>query len=129
MGTVAIRTPLPRPPVHRVLMVESGLLAVATAATWWLDVASGKSVLVGGLLFLLPNSWFAWRAFRARGAAAARDVVQGFYRAEAGKFLLTAAGFAAAFSYAGSLQAVILMSAYIVLHVVNGVLLSRSGMV
>lgn len=115
-------TSVPRPPVERVLLLDSVLLAAAVSLCWWSDALIGKSVLVGGLLFVLPHAWFSWRAFRYRGATASRDVVQGFYLAEAGKFLLTAAGFAMAFAFAGPLQAAVLLSAYIVLHVVNGVL-------
>lgn len=122
MRPVAPGTGVPRPPLGRVLLVDSGLLAVAVALGWWAEPAAGKSVLMGGLLFLLPQAWFSWRVFRHRGARAAREIVQGFYRAEAGKFLLTAAGFAMAFAYTGPSQAAMLLTTYIVLYVVNGVL-------
>lgn len=112
----------------RVLAVECLLLAVASAALAWSHGPSlGASVLAGGLVFLVPQAWFAWRAFRSTGAAAAREVVQGFYRAQAGKFLLTAAGFALAFAYGGPLEAAALLIAYIALTVVNGLLVALSG--
>ncbi|MBK6287923.1 MAG: ATP synthase subunit I [Gammaproteobacteria bacterium] len=107
------------------LLAESGLLALAVLGAGIMDPVTGKSLLIGGLIFLIPQSWFAWRVFRFSGAGAAREVVQGFYRGEAGKFLLTTAGFASAFLIAGPLQAAALFGAYIVLHVVHWLLLSR----
>jgi ATP synthase protein I len=108
-------------------MTESGLLAPAVILAGLHDRASGASVLAGGLIFLLPQAWFVWRAFRFRGAGVAPQVVQGFYRAEAGKFLLTAAGFAVAFTGLGAGQAAYLLGTYVLLHVVNSVLLALSG--
>jgi ATP synthase protein I len=112
-----------RPPIGRVLLGESGLVAFAAALAWLTDATTGKSVLAGGLIFLLPHAWFAWKAYRTSGAGAAAEVVQGFYRAESGKFLLTAAGFAIAFAYVGPLQAAALLGTYIALYVVHGVLM------
>ena len=116
---------LPRPPLWRVLLAESGLLIATALAAVLVDPVAGKSLLCGGLVFLVPQAWFAWRVFRYRGAGAARQVVQGFYRAEAGKFLLGCAGFAAVFVGVRPLHAPAFFGAYIVLYVVNGVLLSR----
>lgn len=107
------------------MLAESGILALAALGVGVMDPVTGKSLLVGGLIFLIPQSWFAWRVFRFTGAGAAREVVQGFYRGEAGKFLLTTVGFASAFLVAGPLHAVALFGAYIVLHVVHWLLLSR----
>ncbi len=116
---------LPRPPLKRVLLAESGLLALVALGAGIMDSVTGKSLLIGGLIFLIPQSWFAWRVFRFSGASAAREVVQGFYRGEAGKFLLTTAGFASAFLVAVPLHAAALFGAYIALHVVHWLLLSR----
>ena len=116
---------LPRPPLWRLLAAESGLLIVAAVATGLADPLAGRSLLSGGLLFLLPQAWFGWRVFRYRGAGAAREVVRGFYRAEAGKFLLTCAGFATVFVVVRPLHATAFFGAYVVLYVVNTVLLAR----
>ena len=115
----------PQPPVYRVLLAESGLLVFATIAAWLVNATAGSSILIGGLIFLLPQAWFAWRVFRHRGAKAAAAVVQGFYRGEAAKFLLTGAAFAAVFAVVKPLDAVALFGAYIGLLVTNAVLMSR----
>jgi ATP synthase protein I len=116
---------LPRPPVHHVLLAESGVLILLTVPAWLLDEVVGRSILLGGLIFLVPQAWFSWRVFRERGAKFASEVVQSFYRGEAGKLLLATLGFAVVFALARPLDAAALFAAYVVLHVTNAVLLIR----
>lgn len=125
MKSSRVTSLLPRPPLWRLLAVQGGLLVVAAVAASLVDPLIGSSLLVGGLLFLLPHAWFGWRVFRHRGAGAAQQVLRGFHRAEAGKFLLTGAGFAMVFMVVRPLHAVAFFGAYIVLYVVNTVLLAR----
>lgn len=56
-----------------------------------LSAMTGAGIAVAGQLF------FVSRAFRHAGATSARQIVQNFYRGEAGKFVLTAFLFTAAF--------------------------------
>jgi ATP synthase protein I len=127
MNATASKNGLQRPRLGRVLVAEGALLLLAATVAWCLDTATARSILLGGLIFLLPQVWFSWRAFRVRGAVAAREVAQGFYRAEAGKFLLVTAGFALAFSVAGPVDALWLFGAYASMLLLNSVLLARSG--
>ncbi|WP_136065061.1 F0F1 ATP synthase subunit I [Modicisalibacter radicis] len=93
--------PLParikRPQFKRLLVAQAMVVLAATAIAAILSGAAAVSALLGGLVCLLPNGYFAWRAFRYQGARFARDIVKSFYRAEAGKFGLTAALFALVF--------------------------------
>lgn len=129
MNATAGKNGVPRPALGRVLGLDAMMLLLAVIVAGCLDAAAAWSILLGGLIFLLPQAWFGWRAFRVRGAAAARDVAQGFYRAEAGKFLLVSVGFALAFTVAGPVDAPLLLGAYAVMLFLNGVLLARSGAV
>jgi ATP synthase protein I len=129
MNATAGKNGLQRPPLGKVLAAESVLLLLAVTVVWCFDTAKARSVLLGGLIFLLPQAWFCWRAFRVRGAVAAREVAQGFYRAEAGKFLLATSGFALAFTAAGPVAAPWLLGAYAVMLLLNSVLLALSGAV
>ncbi len=89
---------LQRPRFARLLLAQSAtvLVVVALAAIGG-GVSAAVSALLGGLVCLLPSGYFAWRAFRYQGARFARDIVKSFYRAEAGKFGLTAALFTLVF--------------------------------
>lgn len=89
---------LKRPRFKRLLFAQ--LLTVMVMGMLGAIFAGGSaalSALTGGLVCLLPNAYFAWRAFRYQGAQFARDIVKSFYRAEAGKFGLTAALFTLVF--------------------------------
>lgn len=56
-----------------------------------------KSIALGCLIFFIPNSFFAWRAFRFQGAKYAKEMVSSFYLGQSSKFLLTIFLFAIAF--------------------------------
>jgi len=82
----------------------------------WLAAESlAVSFLVGGLIQIVPQAWFAQQAFKYTGARHAPAVVRAMYRAEAGKIVLTAALFAIVFTtgkqwnYAALFAAFVLM--------------------
>lgn len=111
----------PRPLVDRTLVVRVlTLQALAVAVVTLgvalvLDVRSGLSAGAGGAIAWLGDWYFARQVFRHAGAAAARAIVGGFYRGEAGKFLLTAALFAVVFTvFRSMVQAGWLFAGYLV---------------
>ena len=71
------------------------LLAGLFGSIWGYGAAVGA--LLGGAIVWLPNCYFAFRAFRHRGARAARLIVRSFYAGAAGKMLLTAGMFTLVF--------------------------------
>jgi len=71
------------------------VLAGGVALVW--GVSAAKGALIGGLICWLPNCYFALRAFRYRGARAARKIVRSFYAGAAGKMVLTATMFTVVF--------------------------------
>lgn len=58
----------------------------------------GVSSLLGGLVCIVPNIWFAIKLFKYRGAHAAKRIVNSFYKGEAGKIIISVILFAAVFS-------------------------------
>ncbi|MBZ9558662.1 MULTISPECIES: ATP synthase subunit I [unclassified Modicisalibacter] len=87
-----------RPGFARLLAAQMLVLLIMVAiAAGTAGVAAAVSALLGALIGVVPNAYFAWRAFRYQGARHARDIVKSFYRAEAGKFGLTAALFTLVF--------------------------------
>lgn len=64
-------------------------LAVIVAAAFW-GQAAATAALFGGIVVSVPALYFAVRVGRRRGATQAKEILGAFYRAEAGKLLLTA---------------------------------------
>ena len=73
----------------------------------------GLSALLGGLICWLPNCYFAFRAFRHRGARAARLIVRSFYAGAAGKLVLSMALFTIVFINVRPLNAPALFAGFI----------------
>ena len=52
-----------RPPVFRISAVQLGVLALSSTLIFAFDVVWAYSVASGGLIAILPQSYFAARAF------------------------------------------------------------------
>ena len=88
-----------RPPVHRITLAQLAVLPLLCAGMLLLrGQVSAVSVLCGSLVAILPQAYFAARAFRWRGASAARQIARASYAGETGKFILSVAGFALVFA-------------------------------
>lgn len=72
------------------LALAAGLISGVTAMT---------SVLLGGIVHIVPNAYFAKKMFRYQGARAAKKIVRSFYQGEALKILLSVALFALVFHF------------------------------
>lgn len=88
---------IPRPPVHRIVLMQLGITLLIAGICSVFDLVAGYSALLGGLAQALPNAYFIWRAFKFSGARSAALVVQNFYQGESWKFVLTALFFAVIF--------------------------------
>jgi hypothetical protein len=78
-----------KPGILRWQCIELAVLVLTTALIAVMDSELARAIAVGGLIALIPQMYFAFHAFRFRGARAMRQVTHSFYRGEAGKFLLT----------------------------------------
>lgn len=76
------------------------------------STTASYSLLLGGLLQVLPSTYFAFYAFRIMGSAQANSALQQIYRGETGKFTLTLVGFALVFLLVKPLHSVTLFSAF-----------------
>lgn len=115
------RQDIPRPPVFRRLVFQAALLFAVVVLTSVWDTVRAYSLLLGGTVFLLPQAWFTWQVFRYRGARSAPQVIRALYKGEAGKYLLTAAMFAAMFATVRPLDVAAVFGAYIGLLLLNAV--------
>lgn len=107
------RTPFHRLPVVRVLAVQAltGLLTAMFCGLLF-GMVAGYSGLLGGLIALLANVYFAFKAFRYCGARSARAIVQSFWAGEMGKQILAAALFALVFVGVKPLEPAALFAGY-----------------
>ncbi|WP_237068151.1 ATP synthase subunit I [Microbulbifer guangxiensis] len=115
-----------KPPVLKIAAVQL-LLVSLVGATWHFlgNPVTALSIFLGGALCALPNAYFALRAFRHSGARAAPRVVESFYRAETGKFVLTLVGFAAVFAAVRPLNAAALFISYSLCVIVQWLMVAR----
>ena len=91
-------TTIPKPPLSGVPIRQLAVLLPACTVLFFLDKAVAHSVLVGGLIQIVPQAWFARQAFKFSGARQASSVVRAMYRGEMVKVLLTAALMAIVFA-------------------------------
>jgi ATP synthase protein I len=85
---------IPKPLWKRPLLTQIALLLLASSALWFCAESLSGSFLVGGLIQIVPQAWFAQQAFKHTGARQTPAVVRAMYRGEAGKIVLTAVLFA-----------------------------------
>src|SRR5690554_3092525 len=88
------------PPIYKVAVTQAVtlcllVLAIAVFGSW----PSAYSLLIGGLICLVPGTLFARRAFMFRGARSAELIVKQLYIGEAIKLVSMGAGFALSFIY------------------------------
>ena len=85
---------------QRLLMCQLIItMLLATIAIIFSGTLAAKSALLGGLVSLVPNAYFARKLFRYRGAHAARQIVSSFYKGEASKMVLSILMFALVFKF------------------------------
>ncbi|WP_101758641.1 ATP synthase subunit I [Oceanicoccus sp. KOV_DT_Chl] len=116
---------LNKPPLLRVFALQLFVLLMLSAGILLVDHTAALSTLVGGLICLAPNAYFASWAFRFSGAKAASEVTRSFYRGEAGKFVFTTLLFAGTFALLRPINVVVIFLAYIFMMVLNWILALR----
>jgi len=85
-------------PLGKWLIIEMAVLLIVSLL-WLLESRlAGYSALIGGLIFVIPNAYFAHRAYRYQGARQMHLAVSNIFRAESIKLALTAVFFAAVFT-------------------------------
>lgn len=97
----------------------SAIFVGVVGLIWGKGAAFGA--LMGGIIVWLPNCYFAFRAFRHRGARAARLIVRSFYAGAAGKMLLTAGMFTLLFANVKPLNAPAVFIGFALVQTLNWV--------
>ncbi len=114
------------PPVYKVIVGQILATGLFAAISLFLSgTITAYSVLLGGLISVLPNGYFTMQAFRYRGARNADKVVKSFIRGELGKFGITIVLFALSFTLISRLNELALILGFIATHFI-GVMLSAT---
>jgi ATP synthase protein I len=108
-----------KPGILRWQCIELAVLVLTTALIAVMDSELARAIAVGGLIALIPQMYFAFHAFRFRGARAMRQVTHSFYRGEAGKFLLTCGLFAIVFMAMKPREPIAVLLSFMVWHAIN----------
>lgn len=117
-------TNLRTPPVYKVIVAQFLATAFIAAASLFLSgTITAYSIVVGGLISALPNSYFALQAFKFQGARNADRVVKSFIRGELGKIGITLVLFALSFTLITNLHELALILGFIAVHFI-GVMVS-----
>jgi ATP synthase protein I len=91
----AIKTP----PIYLAFIIQFFLCVIAAVVVLLLvDLVAAYSILLGGFISIVPNGYFAWKAFRFRGASNTPLIVKSFYAGETGKQVMTGVLFALVFA-------------------------------
>ena len=115
---------LKTPPVYKVTIAQlAATVFIAVISLLISGIILAYSVLLGGLISAVPNSYFAFHAYRYQGARNAQNVVKGFIRGELGKIIMTVVLFALSFTLITSLNELVLILGFTLIHFV-GVLMS-----
>jgi len=103
------------------MLVVQFLTTLLFALVAWLikGQVAGYSALLGGFICWLPSCYFAYRAFRYKGARAADKIVRSMYAGEVGKMLLTMALFTMVFVRVRPLDALALFAGFVIIQSVN----------
>lgn len=109
-----------RPPIYRITLVQLVVLALfclVLAAVGKVEFA--YSFFCGGAVAILPQAYFATRAFRWRGARSAQAIARAGYSAEVGKFVLSVAGFALVFALVRPIHGPAVFAGYLLMLVIQ----------
>ena len=89
---------IPRPPVQRIIWWQLAALTMLSLAALLVERTVAYSVFSGCIVAIVPQAYFAYVAFRWRGAQSASAVARSAYAGMVGKFVLSAVGFATVFA-------------------------------
>jgi ATP synthase protein I len=84
--------------IIRLWLVQFGITTIIAALCAMLfNINAGISALLGGMVCIIPNAYFASKLFKYQGARAAKQIVNSFYKGEAFKIVLSIFLFTAVF--------------------------------
>ncbi|MES2604502.1 MAG: ATP synthase subunit I [Pseudomonadota bacterium] len=115
-------------PIYRAIASQSLVwLTMVVVVTLALGLVSGYSTALGGLISLIPGSYFMVRYFRHSGARAMEQVLRSAFIAELGKIAQMCLGFALVFTLVKPLNPLAVMGGFLIVQVAGMLIAARLG--
>ncbi|MDY6981546.1 MAG: ATP synthase subunit I [Pseudomonadota bacterium] len=114
-----------RAPIRYLVSVQAITTLLSACGALMLGGVFAYSVLLGGLLSLIPNAGFASLVFRHSGARAMGAVVRNAYMGELMKLVMIGVGFGLVFVLVDPLHVLGLFTGFVVVHMAGLVALIR----
>ena len=111
----------------KLLIAQLTIIIAVVTVIYSFDVVAGYSALLGGIVFLIPNFYFALHAFRHSDESMSATFLRNFYKGEVGKFLLSLVSFSLMFTLISPINGSVLFLSYLALTLVQWVLLMKLG--
>jgi ATP synthase protein I len=83
--------------ILRLWRVQISLILIFAALCALYSANATASALLGGVVYFIPNAYFASKLFKYQGARSARQIVNNFYKGEAWKIIISVALFTVVF--------------------------------
>ena len=108
------------PPIYIAFVVQFFFCVIAALVSYLLlDLVVAYSILLGGFISIVPNGYFAWKAFRYRGARNTPLIIKSFYAGETGKLIMTGVFFALVFAGIRPLNELAVIVSFIIAIIVG----------
>jgi ATP synthase protein I len=108
-----------RPPVQRLMVLQSSVALLISAAFLMKDTIAGYSALLGAVAAVLPSFYFTLKAFALTGARSTPRMVSAMQKGAGGKLILTAVIFMAVFIFVKPINITALIFTFVVMVLVN----------
>ncbi|MCZ6524952.1 MAG: ATP synthase subunit I [Gammaproteobacteria bacterium] len=107
---------------YKILAVEASItIVLAFLLLMSVDAVIAYSVALGGLAFVIPNTFFARYVFRYSAAESLSLAIRWFYIGEAVKIIMTVLIFAACFIWVKPLNVIALFATFLIMMFVNAI--------
>ena len=114
------KVPFQRQPMFRIIVLQTAMSALIGLFFWltqgWI---AAYSAWFGGLIALIPNVYFTYKAFQYFGARSIAVIVQSFWAGQMGKLILTALLFAVLFLGVKPLSVLAVFVGYILVQMTS----------
>ena len=114
------KVPFHRQPMFRVIVLQAAVGALIGLLFWlvqgWI---AAYSAWLGGLIALIPNVYFTYKAFQYFGARSIAVIVQSFWAGQMGKLILTAVLFAVLFLGVEPLNVLAVFVSYVLVQMTS----------